>query len=196
MAQGGTQYHQIKFSGWRYAIAQRILSLLYGKRSQYYFYPWPQAGISSNALLTHNKKVMLQLRQGTSEADGCWCNFGGYSDPTTETPCEALYRELEEECGLKLSKKLFRDDNVMAVINTFNKPMAALESECHISVFWHYELTRANIKKMKPLDETAGFELFSWKEVEALWKAHKIHHTQTPDVYRSCQIAKEKGLID
>lgn len=187
---------RVETSGWRYSVAQWVLKRLYGPREQYYFYPWPQAGISANVIFTHKKKVMLQLRGNANEADNCWGMFGGYSDTRSEAPYEALHREIIEECSLVLPKNAFRDDNPVATISTFGRPTVALEGENHTSTFWHYELTKKEIEQMKPLDETAGFELFSWHEVRQLWQDHKIDQVQTPDVYRACEIAKQKGLID
>ncbi|MBU1975263.1 MAG: NUDIX domain-containing protein [Nanoarchaeota archaeon] len=103
-------------------------------------------------ILTNNEnKVLLQLRDNKQSHTGCWALFGGHIDGS-ETPEEALIREIKEEINYSLSDyKLIKESHV----KDFGK------------VYWFHVTIDVGLSELT-LNEGDDFNFFSYDEIAGL----------------------------
>ncbi len=73
------------------------------KECPFVFYNNPSPAVS--AIIRNDKGEVLLTKRGIEPFKGCWDLPGGFID-NGESPEEAIYRELEEELGIKKMNKI------------------------------------------------------------------------------------------
>lgn len=172
MAQPG---HQIRPHGWRHAVAQWVLSVLYG-RPKHFISPWTMAGVGVGLIILNPKgdKVLLQQRAGSIEGVGQWGHFGGYLElDQHEDPRTGLCREVWEECARRPDPaSLPPQPNFTTVL--YNHTKHLLTPHHGVSLYWFAQTPESVIHQLKPSEEASAFQWFTAAQVATLWAAGQI----------------------
>ncbi|MCW8966726.1 MAG: NUDIX domain-containing protein [Candidatus Pacearchaeota archaeon] len=104
---------------------------------------------AAKIILTNNEdKALLQLRDKKHSHSGCWSLFGGHIDGS-ETPVEALIREIKEEINYTLKNyKLIKE----TFVEDFGK------------VYWFHGLIDVELSELT-LIEGDDFNFFTYEEI-------------------------------
>lgn len=158
--------HRIQ-PGWRYTLAQKVLSLLFG-RPRHFISPWTMAGTAVVMLVVNGNKVLLGQRGGVVESAGRWSGLGGFVElDRDETFAQALCRELEEETHLRLNPARLAPSPDMAF---FAHHQAKHEiSDMHtMCAYYVFSVPATFTQKLQITDEARDYRWFTEAEVEAM----------------------------
>ena len=182
----------IRLNNWRYTVAQTVLRLLYG-RKWHCISPWQVGGQAAAALMFFEKKLVMGLRAGQIEQAGKWWVVGGYCDlHKQEAPHQTVVREIWEEVGLKISAENFGLDNLFYYTQIFGKTMLELDDECHICLFYTYNLNTEEYAQLTPKEETQELGLFTYAQVLEMTQKGQIAETVLADIAKR---AHQQGLL-
>lgn len=163
--------------GWRYALAQWFLWLLFGRR-WHFISPWPMAGIGAGVVIVWQGKVLLHQRRGPIENVGKWGSNGGYLNlHHQETLAIGLAREIFEETGLRVRAESFVAPFYTVVVYGQDK----LEMANHTSLAYWYAVTAPTdlLPLIKDSNEAHHFRWVTEPDMEALGQQGLLASAET-----------------
>lgn len=153
--------------GWRYTLAQKVLSLLFG-RPWHYISPWQKAGIAAVLILTSNNRVLLGQRGGDVEYVGCWSGIGGFVElGKNETFAQALCREMLEETELAIDHTRFPPSPQLSYM-VYGQQKNEEANTCAAAGYYIFNVPASFADKFHITEEVTAYQWFTEKEVEAM----------------------------
>ncbi len=183
---------QIKESGWRWWLAQRVLGLLYG-RKYHYISPWQNAGIAGAIVFFNAGKVLLQLRGGGVEYSGTWGLPGGYCNlGSGESLPETAVREVMEELGITFSAQELPQHVLpyYRLVQGHDKNERAKFN--WLSGYYDADFPADQLDKLQALDEVDDLRWFTMDEVKELKTQNKLSPFDTYGAVR--HLAQQRGI--
>lgn len=161
--------------GWRYTLAQKFLSLLFG-RKWHYISPWKKAGVSVGVLVFCRDKILLGRRGPNVEFPDTWSAPGGFLElAINETMPAAAAREFFEETGLQLNPAQFPATPAFTFMSYHQ---FKIEEADTIAITGYYPVTVENAAdltaKLTPQSETTSFGWFTEEECRDMLELGKI----------------------
>ena len=153
--------------GWRYSVAQKVLSLLFGRR-WHYIAPWKKPGAAALLMLVDGKKVLLAQRAGAVEHAGCWSSIGGFVNADKNEPlAAAACREAWEEARLKLDPARFPASPAM-VFMAYRQEKHEEADTCTLSCYYAFSVPEGFVERLQATEESAAYRWFDEAEIETM----------------------------